>query len=200
VEVFEAIRTTRAMRRLDPERPVADADLLAIVEAATKAPSGSNVQPVRWVVLRDADVRRRVGEIYRQCWYDLRPAYLAWSETDEARLRVFRSAQHLADHMAEAPAMVLPCSRDRDPGGGSSVFGAIQNLCIAARALGLGTTLTTAHQAREDEVRAVLDIPADVRTWALIPVGHPLGRWSEARRRPVRDVTYWDRWRQVPPL
>src|SRR5439155_334313 len=68
VDVFEAIATTRAMRRLDPNKDVSDADILKIVEAATKGPSGSNAQPVRWLVVRDADKRRRLGDIYRQCW------------------------------------------------------------------------------------------------------------------------------------
>jgi nitroreductase len=81
----------------------------------------------------------------------------------------------------------------------ASVFPGVQNLFLAARALGLGTTLTTVHRLREPEVRAVLDIPGDVGTWALIPVGHPTGRWGEAARRPVRDVTYWDTWKAPPP-
>jgi nitroreductase len=202
MDLFDAIWTTRAMRRLDPDRPVDDADLLKIVEAATKAPSGSNYQPTRWLVVRDPDLKRKVGDVYRQCWYAIRGDYLSWVERDpspESAMRVFRSAEHLADHMAEAPAMVLPCSSKRDLGAASSVFGAIQNLCLAARALGLGTTLTTAHRSREDEVRGLLGVPDDVNIWALIPVGYPLGRWGEAKRRPVREVTYWDQWKHPPP-
>jgi nitroreductase len=79
------------------------------------------------------------------------------------------------------------------------VYGAVQNLFLAARALGLGTTLTTVHRFREPEVRAVLGIPDDVTTWAMIPVGYPLGRWGEAKRRPVREVTYWDTWKGAAP-
>jgi nitroreductase len=75
----------------------------------------------------------------------------------------------------------------------------VQNLFLAGRALGLGTTLTTVHRLKEDEVRAILDIPADVNTWAMIPVGHPLGRWGEPKRRPVEEVTYYDTWKQPPP-
>jgi nitroreductase len=140
-----------------------------------------------------------VGDLYRQSWYEIRPSYLEWAQEDESRLPGFRSAQHLADHISEVPAMVLPCSRSSDAGAASSVFGAIQNLCLAARALGLGTTLTTVHRRKEDEIRRVLGVPDDVVTWALIPVGYPLGRWGEGTRRPVREVTYWDQWRQPPP-
>src|SRR5216683_806646 len=77
MDVFEAIRTTRAMRRLDPDRDVSDADLLTIVEAATKGPSGSNAQPARWMIVKDPDKRRRLGEIYRECWLPVRQMYLA---------------------------------------------------------------------------------------------------------------------------
>jgi nitroreductase len=199
MDVFEAIRTTRAMRRLDPDRPVSDTDILTIIEAATKAPSGSNLQPTRWLVVRDAELRSKLGDIYRQCWYDIRPAYLAWAEVDETRMRGFRSAQHLADHMGHVPAMVLPCSRTAEAGAASSVFGAVQNLCLAARALGLGTTLTTVHRSKEDDVRRVLDVPGDVTTWALIPVGYPLGRWGQGDRRPAEEVAYWNKWRQPAP-
>jgi nitroreductase len=75
----------------------------------------------------------------------------------------------------------------------------VQNLFLAARALGLGTTLTTVHRLRESELRAVLDIPDDIGIWALIPVGYPTGRWGEPVRLPVREVTYWDTWEASPP-
>jgi nitroreductase len=198
MELFDAIRTTRAMRRLDTGRPVEDADLLTIVEAATKGPSGGNLQPTRWLVVTDPEVKRPVGAIYRQCWHDVRGWYVERAERDEGRRKVLRSADHLADHMAEAPAIVVPCSRGSDPGSASSVFGAVQNLCLAATGLGLGTTLTTVHRTREAEVRAVLGVPDEVTTWALIPVGYPLGRWGEAKRRPVREVTYWNHWGEPP--
>lgn len=199
MDVFEAIATTRAMRRLDPARDVSDADLLKIVEAATKAPSGGNSQPVRWIVVRDADKRRRLGEIYGECWRSVRGHYVQLAETSESTGRVLRSADHLGEHMGEAPAIVLPCSKGQAGMVESSIFGAVQNLFLAARALGLGTTLTTVHRLREPEVRQVLDIPDDVNTWAMIPVGYPLGRWGEAKRRSVREVAYWDSWKQPPP-
>ena len=196
MDVFEAIRTTRAMRRLDPDRPVSDADLLTIVEAATKAPSGGNSQPVRWLVVTDGDLRRQLGEIYRKAWGPVSGMYRS-RELDDTTERVMTSADYLGEHMGDAPAIVIPCSRNAD--AGSSVYPAVQNLFLAARALGLGTTLTTVHRRHEDEVRAVLGIPEDVHTFAMIPVGYPLGRWGEAKRRPVEEVTYWNGWKQSPP-
>jgi nitroreductase len=197
LDVLEAIATTRAMRRLDPARPVSEADVLTIVEAATKAPSGGNRQPVRWVVVTDPDTRRRLGEIYAACWDVYQQAPTPDAEETPARARVRRSAAHLGAHMGDAPVIILPCSRSGI--GESSVFPAVQNLCLAARSLGLGTTLTTIHRLREPEVRAVLAIPDDIITWAMIPVGYPTGRWAEAPRRPIQEVTYWNTWNHPPP-
>lgn len=198
MDIFEAMATTRAMRRLDPERSPSDADVLTIVEAATKAASGGNSQPVRWLVVRDAEKRRRLGDIYRQCWAPVREHYGQQTQTDDLA-RVLSSADHLGEHMGDAPVIILPCSKGQPGQAESSVFPGVQNLFLAARALGLGTTLTTVHRLMEDDVRAVLDIPADVNTWAMIPVGYPTGRWGEAKRRPVRNVTYWDTWKTPPP-
>src|SRR3954468_6942625 len=198
MDVFEAIATTRAMRRLDPTRDVADADILTIVEAATKAATGGNSQPGRWLVVRDADKRKQLGDIYRECWQSVRGFYAA-REGAPGENRVLASADHLGEHLGEAPVLILPCAKGAAGQVEASVYPGVQNLFLAARALGLGTTLTTVHRLREAEVRAVLDIPEDVGTWALIPVGYPTGRWAEAKRRPVREVTYWDTWKTPPP-
>ena len=112
--------------------------------------------------------------------------------TDPTQHRVLRSADHLGEHMGDAPVIIIPASKGGDP---ASVFPGVQNLLLAARQLGLGTTLTTVHRLQEDQVRAVLDIPEDVTTWAMIPVGYPTGRWGEAHRRPVEEIAYWDSWR-----
>ena len=200
MDVFEAMATTRAMRRLDATRPVSDADVLTIVEAATKAATGGNSQPVRWMVVRDTDKRRRLGEIYNACWLPVHDYYAQQADGSPRVARMLRSADHLGDHMGEAPVIVLPCSRGEAGQAESSVFPGVQNLFLAARALGLGTTLTTVHRQREPEVRAVLGIPDDVTTWAMIPVGYPTGRWAEAERRPVHEVAYWDTWKASPPV
>jgi len=198
MDLFEAIATTRAMRRLDATKDVSDEDILTIVEAATKAATGGNSQPVRWMVVRDADKRRQVGAIYGECWRSVRSIYASAEQTPTSA-RMLASADHLGEHMGEAPVLILPCSKGQPGQAESSVFPGVQNLFLAARALGLGTTLTTVHRLQEDDVRAALDIPDDVITWALIPVGYPTGKWGEAKRRPVRDVTYWDTWRTPPP-
>ena len=196
MDVFEAMRTTRAMRRLDPDRPVAEEDIWTIVEAATKGATGSNAQPVRWIVVTDPNARRRLGDIYRECWRPIREMYAANLDPGEnpEQHRVLRSADYLGDHMGDAPVIIVPASRGGDA---ASVYPGVQNLFLAARALGLGTTLTTVHKFKENEVRSVLGIPEDVSTWAMIPVGHPTGKWGEAKRRPVDEVTYWNRWKEL---
>ncbi|MDQ3107286.1 MAG: nitroreductase family protein [Actinomycetota bacterium] len=193
MDVFEAIRTTRAMRRLDADKPVSDDDLWTIIEAATKAPSGGNGQPMRWIVVKDADKRAKLGEIYKKSWAPVAEMYRARTPAeDTTTTRVLNSADHLGEHMGEAPVILVPCAKGGDP---ASIYPGVQNLFLAARALGLGTTLTTVHKLNEQEVRDVLGIPEDVSTFALIPVGYPTGNWGEAQRRPVQDVTYWDGWK-----
>jgi nitroreductase len=195
VDVFEAMRTTRAMRRLDHERPVAPEDIWTIVEMATKAATGGNSQPVRWIVVEDAEKRRRLGEIYRRCWAEIGALYRQRTPAEDTQTnRILTSADHLGEHMGDAPVIIIPASKGGDP---ASVYPGVQNLFLAARALGLGTTLTTVHKLAEDEVRAVLGIPEDVQTWAMIPVGHPTGKWGEPARRPVEEITYWDGWRET---
>jgi len=195
VDLFDAMRTTRAMRRLDPERPVSREDIWTIVEMATKAATGGNSQPVRWIVVEDAEKRRQLGEIYRRCWDQVGAMYRQRTAAEDVLTnRMLTSADHLGAHMGAAPVIIIPASKGGDP---ASVFPGVQNLFLAARALGLGTTLTTVHQLEEDAVRAALGIPEDVRTWAMIPVGYPTGRWGEGTRRPVEETTYWDGWRET---
>jgi nitroreductase len=191
VDVFEAIRTTRAMRRLDPSREVSDEDVRTIVEAATKAASGGDRQPARWLVVRDAEKRRQLGELYRECVEPLLREDEERAKTDPATARRLKSSWHLARHLGEAPVLVLVCATGRPH---ASVFVGVQNLMLAARALGLGTTLTTSHLCNEQKVKALLGIPDDVNTFCLIPVGYPLGRWGDAPRRPVEELAYRDEW------
>lgn len=195
VDVFEAIRTTRAMRRLDPGRDVPDDDLRLILDAARMAPSGGNSQPVRWLVVRDRGQRRHVGEIYRRV---ARPSllrtYEARARSDPAVARLLASSLHLADHMADAPVLLIPCAPRGLTRVEGAVYPAIQNLMLAARARGLGTTLTSLHRDDEGAVKDALGIPEDVDTFALIPVGYPLGQWGEGTRKPLREITFWERW------
>jgi nitroreductase len=194
MDVFEAIWTTRAMRRLDPGRPVAEADVRLVLEAASKAPSGGNAQPVEWIVVRDPELRRRLGEIYGAEAHRTLPAYEEGARSDPAVARMLRSALHLANHLGEAPVLLIPCAPAARVRVEGAVYPAIQNLMLAARALGLGTTLTSMHRDNEQAVKDLLGVPEEIQTFAIIPLGYPLGRWGEARRRPVAETTHWDGW------
>lgn len=195
MDVFEAIWTTRAMRRLDPDRDVSEEDLWRVLEASTKGPSGGNRQQLRWVVVRDPEQKARLGEVYRSIWEGYQGRLHPDRLEDESVSRNMGSARHLAEHLEEAPALLVACARRRGDVE-AAVYPGIWNLCLAARARGLGTTLTTMIKGRSDTVREILDLPDDVEIFALVPIGYPLGRWGEARRRPVEEVVHWDGWGQ----
>ncbi len=200
ISLFEAIHTQRAIRRFTDE-PVSDEAIQRILEAAVRAPSGRNTQPWRFIVIRDTATKQRIGEYYRLACEE---AGIGQEPIPGLSKKVNDSVTHLAFHMGEAPVLVLACYEYLNEGAvgpstlltGSSIYPAVQNLLLAARALGLGTSLTTVHSMFEDEIRDLLGIPSNVQTAALIPLGYPSPeeRFGGSRRRPVAEVTYFDRW------
>lgn len=202
MDFFEAISTQRAIRRLTPD-PIPDEVLRRILEAAICAPSGGNRQSWSFVVIRDADLRAKIGEHYREAYFKELfnlPYYrdaLAVSP-DSPLAKVVASSRHLAEHLAEAPVLILACldTRGMSPGitQGASIYPAVQNILLAARALGIGSTLTTIHRFRDRQIKELLGIPPEVETAALIPLGYPLGKFGRAPRRPLDEVVYFDRW------
>ena len=204
MDFFDAVTTQRAMRRLKAD-PIPDAVLRQIMEAAICAPSGGNRQGWSFVVIRDAAVRARLGELYRESWGELMkvPYYAGASKEppDSPAGRMLASARHLGEHLGEAPVLILACIAI-DPGTtpnlttGSSIYPAVQNIMLAARALGVGSCLTTIHRFRDAQVKELLGIPAHVETAALIPLGYPLGKFGKAPRQPLAEVAFADRWGQ----
>jgi len=208
-ELYDALMTTRAMRRFSDE-PVPDEVVSAILAAAVQAPSGGNIQPYQFVVVTDAEKRAQLGEIYRTAWERYRPAVEAVTPPakDEAgttgQKRNIDASQHLADTIGSAPVHVVVLvprismtlqDDDGDLDVGSvlaSVYPAVENLILAARAHGLGTTLTTVIRIYEEQARVVLEVPDRYEIAALLPLGHPTGRWGVARRRPASSITSWN--------
>ena len=189
MELFEAINTTRAMRRLDPDREVDVAAIETMIDAASRAPSGGDRQPLQWIVVRDPVVRLKMGEIYRRVSF----AIDGLPSVPAARSRLDRSIAHLTQHMGDAPVLLVAIAEgEPDLRLAASVYPAVQNLMLAARSLGLGTTLTMRHRMAEAEVRSLLEIPRMVNVFAVIPVGYPLGRWAERRVR-AAPVVHLDR-------
>jgi nitroreductase len=195
IDVLEAIHTTRSMRRLDT-RPIPDAALREVLEAAIRAPSGSNQQSWSFIVVQDDELKRRIQRIYHEAatrYFQAAPRTISDGSGAQTMQRVRSSARHLAEHLHEAPVLVLCCIHGEARFSlGASIYPAVQNLMLAARAFGIGSTLTTFHLARESDIKSLLGIPDDVQTAALIPLGYPTGTWGPARRRPVEDVVYRD--------
>ncbi len=213
--LFEAMYSARSLRRFKPD-PVPDEIISKILDAAIRAPSGSNAQTWLFVVVKDAEQRKRLGELYyrasrillKMYAYRPRPAHLDDKQFDQ----LMNSATYLFEHMHEAPVLLLACLRPVLPPppsvmspevqaamryaertSGASIYPAVQNIMLSCRAFGLATVLTTIHTYYEEEVKALLGLPADVWTYALMPIGYPRGKFGPVKRRPVREVAFLDR-------
>lgn len=207
--LLEGLATTRAIRRYRPD-PIPEADLAQILFAATRAPSGSNRQPARFVVLRDgpmaAQAKSLLGESFRRGW-DAKQVNDGWDRhhgapADTPAVRTRRAMQHFVDHFEEIPVVVLACLvryREPTPSEGASIYPACQNLLLAARALGYGGVMTGWHAGVEPELRALVGIPDGVAIAATIPLGRPEGSHGPVRRRPLADVVYDDAWGEAAP-
>jgi nitroreductase len=220
IGLFEAMYSARALRRLKPD-PVPDEILTKIIDAAIRAPSAGNSQHWVFVVVRDPELRRKLGLIYRKASgiakaiYEERgrPAHM----TEDQYQRMMSSGAYLWEHMGEAPVLLVPCLRDRpappretlppalqaiyeeelvynDRIRGASIYPAVQNIILACRALGLSTLITTNHIRREGEVKTLLGIPHGVLTYALMPIGYPEDKFGPVKRRSVSEVAYTDSW------
>jgi len=203
--VFETIYHCRAMRRLKPD-PVPEDLLLRLIDAANQAPTGSNVQGARWIVVRDAEQRAKFAELNRKAVTAYvgpqsgRPAALPHQAADK-RQRMLDAVLWQADNLQHIPALIIACYRFDEPvpqGGatraGGSIWPAVQNLLLAARALGLGAAPTTLGLSDRDASRAVLELPDNMEAFCLIPVGYPTGNFGPVTRLPVEETLRWDRW------
>jgi nitroreductase len=220
VALFEAIYTARALRRLKPD-PVPDDVITRVLDAAIRAPSGGNAQNWAFIVVKDAEKRRQLGAIYRKASDEVsaiyaargRPAHMTQDQFD----RFMAAGAHLWHHLGDAPVLLVPCltTREMPPPAalpasvqarypvhlayqerirGASIYPAVQNIILACRGLGLGTLITTNHLLYEDDVRAVLGIPRDAFTFALMPIGYPRGSYGPLARKPVNEVAFADGW------
>jgi nitroreductase len=204
MDLLEGIATTRAVRRYRPD-PIPDDDLATILWHATRAPSGSNRQPARFLVLRDGPAASRakalLGEAYRQAWGAKRSDHGfdrgSGADPSSPKARAARAMQTFVDRFEQTPVVVLACiERWRAPhiSEGASVYPACQNLLLAARALGYGGVLSMWHGFAEADLRRVLRIPDEVVLAATISLGVPEGHHGPVRRLPLRAVVYDDTW------
>ncbi len=204
MDLFEALSTTRAIRRYRPD-PIPEEHLQQMFWAASRAPSGSNRQAFRFVVLRDGpaalQARELLSRAFREGWAAKLEAdgYTAGSGqvSDSPKARMAATMQWFVDHVHEAPIIVLACLaryRAPNPGEGASLFPAVQNLLLAARGLGYGGVITGWHHGVEPELREILGIPEHVAIHATIPMGKPMGSHGPVRRRPLHELVYEDTW------
>ena len=186
--------TQRAIRRLKTD-PIPDRDIRDVLEAAIRAPSGSNNQPWHFVVMKDPDVRTKFGQLYKEAW---------WAKRKDSGIRspedlpvndpITQSATRLADDIGRAPVIILVCATAMGPGAMGSVIPATQNLLLAARSLGIGGTITTLHATVEGRVRTLLEIPETVQLVYCVQLGYPRGNFGPTSRKPLDEVCSGDKW------
>jgi len=213
IELYDAMSTLRAVRRLRPD-PIPDDVLRRVLEAATWAPTGGNRQAWRVIAVKDPVRKQRLGELYKKVATPLIQSYserfttLPENERIKAE-KMVRSALYLAEHFGEAPVLCIFCFHpdglivtDTDLDrvsvvGGGSIYPAVQNFLLACRAEGLGCTLTTLLCKAEHEVRELLAIPQPWGTAAAIPLGYPqLRGHGPISRRSVEEMAFVDTWEQ----
>jgi len=215
----ELLSTTRSVRkRLDFSRPVPDEVITACVRLALQAPAGSNIPRTRFVVVRDADTRRKLAELYYAVYNDLYRGSASYvrrvgpaDAAEDRQQRVGDSVDYLAHHLAEAPVIVIACLAGMRIEGplahmGPTFLGqaapAMWNFMLAARARGLGTCWTTMHLFRERDAADVLGIPYDtVQQVCLTPLAYTLGtQFQTAHRDDPETYIHWDRWDPSKPV
>jgi len=203
-DVFEIMHNTRAMRRLKPD-PVPDALIARILKAGVCAPNGGNTQRWRFLVIKDTNIKKAVQTWYKRAFDEVvGPRYLKSTPppgvTREAYDRQHAAVEYLTDHFHEAPVWIVACLEEGTAAptrwSGASIYPAVQNMLLAARALGLGATLTTRHLLFEKESEAALGLPPGVHSYAILPIGYPMGTFGPVGRGPLGDIVYQDRWGQ----
>jgi nitroreductase len=203
VDLHEALYTTRAMRRLRPDA-IPQAVQARILDAAIRAPTGGNAQGWRFLLVDDPEVRQPLAELYRTCaqmlWENIYADRIAAARANPEAPesvefdKLFRSADHLARHFEDVPLLLFAFVQS-DPTG-SSIFPAVWSAMLAARAEGVGSTLTSLFQFRLEELLRILSVPSEGR-WnfaCCVTFGYPTGRWGIAPRRPAHEVSYRNRW------
>lgn len=198
--LFEVIYTTRSLRRFKPD-PVPEEMLFQLFDAAIRAPSGRNAQDWRFVVVTDVAIKQRLHTWAEEGWARYQPQYAEnptlMDQLPRTQRLALQSVAHLVQHLAQVPVIIVVCGlRDRHSTPGGSTFPAIQNLLLAARALGLSATIFNLPLRHPEELMALLGIPETNQIYCLLPLGYPLDTHGPVRRKPVKRVVSWNRWGQ----
>lgn len=203
-KLFDIMFNTRAMRRLKPD-PVPPELIAQILRAGQAAPNGGNTQQWGFIVVDDPAIKASVQAYYQRAYDEFVGKYygqhlesLPPGAPREKLERQQAAVVHLTQHFHEAPVWIVACVRDGAgaalKGSGGSIYPAVQNMLLAARALGLGSTLTTRHMLFGKEVDAIFGLPEGVSAYAILPIGYPLGKFGPVGRRPLEDFVHRNRW------
>ena len=192
----EAIFSLRAMRKLKPD-PIADDVLHDILEATIRAPNGGNQQPWHYIVVKDAAQRAELATLYHEAWWAKRRDQGFHSREDMPRSH--HAAMQLADEIGQVPVVILVCAMARGPQAMGSVIPSVQNMLLAARAIGIGGTITTLHPDVETRVHALFGIPDTAQVVYCIPLGYPRGNFGPNVRKPLAEVCSYNSWGTAPP-
>jgi nitroreductase len=205
--LVDAMMTQRAVRRVRPE-PVDDALILKCIELGLKGPTSSNGQNWEFIVVKDARIKKKLAKRYRQGWALYYHAVIRWvTARDESMAKTARAVQWQVDHFTEIPVLIVACLRvgvregkvplvpmlhPIESGHYGSIYPSVQNLLLAARAMGLGASLITLPLWSVTSVRRTLKLPLAVTPYCIVPIGWPRGRYGPTTRKPVTEVTHLD--------
>ena len=202
-DIWETLYTQRAIRAWKTD-PVPEELIWKVIEAGTKAPSGTNTQPWGFVVIQDDAIRQAISDQLHEGLKGIEGLQQMLEQgsqsADKTSRLMLKGAQRLFTNLASAPVFIIPClyqvSSPAPEGllSGSSIYGAVQNMLLAARALGLGTVMTTFQMAAEQILRERCNLPDDATPVALIPMGYPDAKFGPTTRKPVETVTHWEQW------
>jgi nitroreductase len=204
-DLFETMQTMRAMRRLKPDA-VPDHLVRRILESAICAPNGGNTQRWRFLVIKDTAIKQAVQVWYKRALDEVvGPRYASSAPppgaTKEGYHRQHRAVEYLTDHFHEAPIWIVPCIEHGtvkpNRSSGASIYPAVQNMLLTARALGLGATRTTRHLIYEKESEKALGLPPGVHSYAILPIGYPMGKFGPVGRGSLDEFVYQDKWGQA---
>ena len=203
-DIFEIIHSTRAMRRLKSD-PVPDELIEKVLAAGLAAANGGNRQTWRFIVVKDPEIKKQVQVYYKQAFDDIIGPHYASSAPppgveQEAYHRQHLAVEYLTEHFHEAPVWIVACletgGMPTNRGSGASIYPAVQNMLLACRALGLGATLTTRHMFHAEKVDEILGIPDGAHSYAIVPIGYPMGNFGPVRRS-SEGMIFRDRWGQA---
>lgn len=189
----EAMFTQRAIRRMKPD-PVPLDDIKTFLEAAVKAPNGGNAQPARFLVVNERARIQALGKLYLEAWWAKRREIQGWQSIADIppEDKIYLAATRFAESFGEVPLVVLPLAPKGTPA--NSVLPWLQNMMLAARALDIGSVLTTLHPQVDARVAHLFGIPEDVEIFGCVPMGYPRGRFGPTSRKPITELAFFNEW------